>query len=200
MAESHLLRLNLSMRKLLSAVAALVLCAPIAFAQPTTPDVGAKAPAFTLKTFEGQPVSLAAVNQSGPVVLVLLRGYPGYQCPFCVRQVHDFNESAARFAALHAQILLVYPGPPADLDAHAKEFLSKQDTLAPNVHLVLDPDYSMTNLYGLRWDAPRETAYPSTFLLNPHGVIVFRKISRGHGDRTTAADTLAELSKAAAQH
>ncbi len=88
---------------------------------------------------------------------------------------------------------LVYPGPPADLDQHAKEFLAKEAELPKNVQLVTDPEYKMTNEYGLRWDAPHETAYPSTFLLDRHRKILFEKISRSHGDRTTAEEVLAQI-------
>jgi hypothetical protein len=59
---------------------------------------------------------------------------------------------------------------------------------------VTDPDYTATNLYGIRWNAPQETAYPSTFVLDKHGVIVFEKISHSHGDRLSAQDALAHLS------
>jgi peroxiredoxin len=127
------------------------------------------------------------------LVLVLLRGYPGYQCPYCVRQVHDFVEHASDFAAKNTRVLLVYPGPPADLDQHAKEFLEKQADLPANVVLVTDPDYRVTNRYGLRWDAPHETAYPSTFLLDKKGFVVYEKISHGHGDRLSAQDALDHL-------
>jgi hypothetical protein len=85
--------------------------------------------------------------------------YPGYQCPYCVRQIHDFVENADKFASSGTQVLLVYPGPPAELDRRAKEFLSKENSLPANVILVTDPDYKFTNQYGLRWDAPNETAY-----------------------------------------
>ena len=87
-----------------------------------------------------------------------------------------------------------YPGPADDLKAHATEFKSSKGREWPKEFLyVLDPAYSMINAYGLRWDAPRETAYPSTFVLERGRVIHFAKISRSHGDRTTAADVLAEL-------
>jgi len=33
-----------------------------------------------------------------------------------------------------------YPGPPAELDQRAREFLSKQNPLPANLHLVIDPD------------------------------------------------------------
>jgi peroxiredoxin len=165
-----------------------------------TPDVGHKAPGFTLATPDGRPVTLSELTTKGPVVLVVLRGFPGYQCPFCVRQVHDFIENADKFAALGTQVLLVYPGPPAELDQKAKEFLTKQNPLPPGISLVIDPDYKFTNQYGLRWDAPHETAYPTTFLIDRHDTIFFRKISKEHGDRTTASEILAELQHAASSH
>jgi len=159
----------------------------------TMPGIGQKAPAFSLSTPAGQVVELGSLTRKGPVVLVVLRGYPGYQCPYCVRQVHDFVENADKFASSGAQVLLVYPGPPAELDQRGKEFLSKENPLPANVTLVIDSDYKFTNLYGLRWDAPNETAYPSTFLIDREDIIFYRKVSQGHGDRTTASDVLTEL-------
>jgi len=164
-----------------------------AMATAQTPAVGAKAPDFTLQTPTGTSVALATERAKGTTVLVLLRGFPGYQCPYCVKQVHDFVEHSADFAARKANVVLVYPGPPADLDQHAKEFLAMQADLPPNIKLVIDPDYKMTNLYGLRWDAPHETAYPSTFILDARGTVLFEKISHSHGDRTSANDILAQL-------
>lgn len=128
-------------------------------------------------------------------MLIVLRGYPGYQCPYCQRQAHDFIQNGDKFAQAGAQVLLVYPGPPAELSQRANEFLAGQK-LPANVHLVIDPDYAFTNLYDLRWNAPKETAYPSTFLLDENGKIFFAKTSHSHGDRTTAADILSELAKA----
>ena len=165
----------------------------VGIAAAQTPAVGAKAPDFTLQSPTGVSVNLAKERAKGTTVLVLLRGFPGYQCPYCVKQVHDFVEHSADFASRKTNVLLVYPGPPADLDQRAKEFLAKQADLPPNIKLVVDPDYKMTNLYGLRWEAPHETAYPSTFILNASGTILFEKISHSHGDRTSADDILAQL-------
>ena len=172
---------------------AFLLLQPQSFA--ATPAVGEKAADFTLKTSEGQPVSLSDLTANSRVVLIVLRGYPGYQCPFCVRQVHDVIEHAAEFQAAKAEVLLVYPGPPAELNQHAKEFLAEQNPLPAGVHLVIDPEYSFTNLYGLRWGAPHETAHPSTFIIDGNKTVVFRKVSDGHGDRTNSAAILTELKK-----
>jgi thioredoxin-dependent peroxiredoxin len=179
-----------------TATAVFILLATLLFGAPAfaaTPAVGAKAPDFTLLTPTGKAVRMSKDQHGHPLVLVVLRGFPGYQCPYCVRQAHDFIDHASDFAAKNTRVLLVYPGPPASLDQHAKEFLEKQANLPPNIVLVTDPDYAVTNRYGLRWDAPRETAYPSTFILNKKGRIVFEKISHSHGDRLLAQDALDHL-------
>jgi peroxiredoxin len=184
--------------RILTLLAAVVLLPLATFAQnpdAQTPNVGAKAPDFTLSTPEGQPVQLSHLTAHGTVVLIVLRGFPGYQCPYCQKQAHDFQLNASRFATAGATLLLVYPGPPDTLDQHAKEFLAKSGDLPANFHLVIDPAYNVTNQYHLRWDAPKETAYPSTFIIDRTGTILARKISHSHGDRTTADDILAQLPK-----
>jgi thioredoxin-dependent peroxiredoxin len=183
-------RVNRTVQFFLGAIVALSIGVP-AFAG--TPAVGAKAPDFTLSTPSGKAFRMSRVQRGHDLVLVVLRGFPGYQCPYCMKQVHDFVEHASGFAAKNTTVLLVYPGPPADLDQHAKDFLAKQPELPSNVVLVTDPDYAVTNLYGLRWDAPNETAYPSTFILDKKGRIVFEKISHTHGDRMSAQDALDHL-------
>ena len=62
-----------------------------------------------------------------------------------------------------------------------------------NFELLLDPGYEFTNLYSLRWDAPHETAYPSTLLIDRHGVVFFSKTVKEHGGRTKATEILDAL-------
>lgn len=158
------------------------------------PKVGDKAPDFTLKTLDDQTVRLSDLAATGKVVLVVLRGWPGYQCPLCTRQVQDYIASASGFASAKARVVMVYPGPTDDLKAHATEFLKNKQWPKEFIYLT-DPAYSMVSAYGLRWDASGETAYPSTFVLDRKGVVRFAKISRSHGDRTKAADILEALKR-----
>ena len=163
------------------------------------PAAGDKAPDFALPALGGATVSLGGLSVKGPVVLVVLRGWPGYQCPICDRQVHDYIAATDQFAEAGAQLVFVYPGPAEDLKAHAEEFKTWKGREWPAAyHFLLDPDYRFTHAYGLRWDAPNETAYPSTFILDRSGTVRFAKVSRMHGDRTKPMDVLNELKKLAA--
>ena len=158
------------------------------------PAVGGAAPNFELSALGGEKVQLAALTKHGPVVLVVLRGYPGYQCPACTVQVGEFLSRARQFAADKASVVFVYPGQAQGLTDRAKEFVRGQ-TLPENIYLVVDPDYAFTSEYGLRWNDPGETAYPSTFVIDATGKVRFAQISRTHKDRAKAATVLAELKK-----
>lgn len=161
----------------------------------SSPAVGDTAPDFTLRSLAGGAVTLSDVASDGPVALVVLRGFPGYQCPVCSRQVHEFIENADGFKQAGARVLFVYPGPSDDLQSRAEEFV--EDKTFPNhFTMLIDPDYEFTNLYDLRWNAERETAYPSTFLMGSDLKIFFTKISDSHGGRTAAADMIERLQEA----
>lgn len=156
---------------------------------------GEPAKDFRLPAVAGQhsgEVQFSQVNASGPVVIVLLRGYPGSQCPACTAQVADLVKHADQFAAQKAQVLLIYPGAKSLLGQRADEFL--QGTRLPKpLTFLLDPDLKFTKAYGLRWDAPNETSYPSTIIVDKQGKIAYLKISETHRGRSTAKEILAEL-------
>lgn len=153
------------------------------------PKVGSVAPDFELQTPEGNSIKLSQTIQSGPTAIVVLRGYPGYQCGICTRQVGSLISKAKAFAEKETSVLLVYPGPANNLGSKANEF-TEGISLPGNFELVIDPDYQFTNQYSLRWDAPRETAYPSTFVVGQDGVIDYAEISKGHGGRSNVQEVL----------
>jgi peroxiredoxin len=174
-----------------------MLLSAVAWAQESAeesapPKVGEEAKNFKLLGLDEKPVELVKLAEEGPVVVVVLRGYPGYQCPICTKQVASYVQRAKDFVELKARVVLIYPGPADELRERALEFLEGAKLPEPFV-MVTDPDYRFTTLYGLRWEAPRETAYPSTFVLDAERKVKFRKISKSHGDRAEVDDVLATL-------
>jgi peroxiredoxin len=158
-----------------------------------TPGVGQRAPDFTLSTPAGEQVSLSALTGKGSVVLVVLRGYPGYQCPFSQQQFLSYQQAAANFAAVGAEVIIVYPGTAGkDLASDANQ-MTGTAPLPANVHVVLDPNYLFTNQYGLRWEAPHQTAYPSTFLVSKNGTVIFAHTGHTSSDQTPTTDALAVI-------
>ncbi len=149
------------------------------------PAVGDMAADFELNSLGDEKVTLAKLVEAGPVVLVVLRGYPGYQCPLCTKQFGEFLNLAEEFKKHHASVVFVYPGPSEKLQQRAEEFVKGKD-YPDNFQILLDPDYRFTNAYGLRWNANAETAYPSTFVIDSKQKILFELVSKTHGGRAKA--------------
>lgn len=155
-------------------------------------SVGDKAREFALTSLQGGTVRLSDELRGGPVVLVLLRGWPGYQCPFCTRQFADYLGHATDLEKTGARVVFVYPGPTDGLKEHADAFTDSREMPA-SFTFLLDPNYAFTDAYGLRWDARGETAYPSTFILDTTGTVKFARTSKNHGDRVPVVDVLKAL-------
>ena len=164
-----------------------------AFSQPhASVKTGDKIIDFNAQLIDGSEVPLKKLYDKSPLVLIVLRGWPEYQCPVCTRQVGEFVEAAEQFKKYGARILMIYPGPSEVLQEKAEEF-TEDFTFPEGFYFALDPNYSMVNKYGLRWDAPKETAYPSTFVIDEAGKVLFAKVSSSHGGRADVDEVVTSL-------
>jgi peroxiredoxin len=160
-----------------------------AAAGQSRPAIGDRARDFELKRLDGKAIRLSALTKDGPIVVLMLRGWVGYQCPICTRQVGEFLSRASDFQAAGASVVIVYPGAADLVQRKAEDFVTGK-TLPGNFQFVIDPDLTVVNLYGVRWDAPGQNAYPSTFVFDRRGVVRFVKVSQSTGDRSSAAEVL----------
>ncbi len=100
-------------------------------------EVGAKAPAFTLKNAEGKSVKLSDFKGK-PVVLYF---YPKDDTPGCTKEACGFRDASAALQKLGAVVLGVSPD---DVASHAK-FRDKYDLSFP---LLADVDHELADKYG----------------------------------------------------
>jgi peroxiredoxin len=108
--------------------------------------------------------------------------------------VADFSSKADAFKKAGARVVFVYPGPSDKLNERAAEFV-KGKQFPDHYSFLLDPDFTFTQAYGLRWDARNETAYPSTFILDMNRKVTFANVSLTHGGRVKADEALKGLDK-----
>ncbi len=124
------------------------------------PAVGEKAVDFDLPIV-GQDGYIELKNEyaKGPVVVVVLRGYPGYQCPLCSQQFGSLINRAQALAKETHRVIMVYPGQPTKLERHAEQFIGSRAVREPLV-LVRDPAMQMVESWGLRWDCAARIGIP----------------------------------------
>lgn len=188
---SHFKKISLCV----ACAAGLLLSVPAATAlQAGQPEVGKKMADFELSDLNDKSHKMSTILESNRVVLLVLRGFPGYQCPLCTRQVGSFLSAADQFAEQNTTVVMVYPGASDSIDKHAKEFIQGMN-FPKNYVFLLDPDYKFLNANGLRWEGKNETSYPTTLIIDQKQMVQFAKISKSHGGRTKPKQILAELKK-----
>lgn len=176
-----------------------ILASGVAIAEDPPPpkqlEVGERALDFELPVVgRDEYLSLRDENKDGPVVVVVLRGYPGYQCPLCTQQLSSLRNRAAALAKVARRVIVVYPGEGTLLQRHSEQFIGSRSMPDPLV-IVRDQDMKMVTEWGLRWDVPRETAYPATYVIDRNGRVRWLKVSDNHAGRASVEEMLHELRK-----
>lgn len=150
-------------------------------ATPALPAVGQTAPAFTLPSQDGTPISLKSFHGKWVVVYF----YPRDMTTGCTIEAHKFQDSLPQFEAKHAVVL----GVSVDSTAMHQQFCTK-DSLT--FRLLSDTDHSVVSAYGsLGGHNGMFMANRNTFLINPKGKIV--KVWTKVNPATSASDVLAVL-------
>jgi thioredoxin-dependent peroxiredoxin len=147
-------------------------------------EVGAKAPAFTLKDQEGRPHGLK--DYAGrPLVLYF---YPKDDTPGCTKEACAFRDNLPAFSTERAAVLGV-----SILDVASKAKFAGKHRL--NFPLLADADHTVAEAYGA-WK--KKTLYGktrmgivrTTYLIGPNGRVARRwdnvKVD-GHAEEVLAA-------------
>jgi peroxiredoxin Q/BCP len=130
---------------------------------------GAKAPAFTLPSQDGTPVSLSDYRGKW----VVLYFYPKDNSTGCTIQAHEYQSDLPKFEEHHAVVL----GVSLDTAESHKSFCT-QDGLT--FKLLADPDRQAATAYGVPLMTFKDMKFDErdTFLISPKGTIaqVWRKV------------------------
>lgn len=144
-------------------VAALALALPGFVFAADMPPVGAAAPAFTLPSQDGSPVSLD--NFKGKWVVLYF--YPKDQTSGCSLEAHNFQHDLSKYQALNAVVL----GVSLDtVDSH-RQWCTKDSF---TFKMLADPDHKVVDEYGVPLMSHAGANYASrdTFLISPDGKIM----------------------------
>jgi peroxiredoxin Q/BCP len=130
-------------------------------AAPAMPAAGQIAPAFTLPSQDGTPISLKSFHGKW----VVLYFYPRDMTSGCTVEAHKFQDALPQFAAKHAVIL----GVSVDSKEMHQQFCTK-DSLT--FRLLSDTDHKVVSAYGsLASYNGVSIANRNTFLIDPKGKI-----------------------------
>jgi peroxiredoxin len=141
-------------------------------------DAGNIAPAFKLRSLEGQEYELRSILKSGPVVVAFFK----ISCPVCQFTMPYVQRLADRYAGDGVTFVAISQDDARETKGFNKEYGVKFPTL-------LDTQgYPVSNAYGL-------TSVPTIFLIAPDGKVLVSEMGFNKGDLETIADELAARRK-----
>jgi peroxiredoxin Q/BCP len=164
---------------LLLLFAAALLAAPSCLRAGGYPAVGTVAPAFTLPSQDGTPVSLADFRGHW----VVLYFYPKDFTSGCTLEAHNFQRDLAQYEQRNAVIVGISVDSP---DSHHK-FCVKEGL---HFKLLADTGHRVSKEYGTLTNVLFTHAARNTFLISPDGRIarVFNDVKpAGHSAQVLAA-------------
>jgi len=108
------------------------------------PDVGERAPDFTLPSTQGE-VTLSKLLAKGAVLLVF---YPGDDTPVCTKQLCNYRDNLASFAELGVQVVALNP----QSEASHEKFATKHALpfpVAADAGAAVCKQYGAAGLFGM---------------------------------------------------
>jgi peroxiredoxin len=125
------------------------------------PQVGEKAPTFSLKDVDGKQVNLADMVGKNPLVLV----FWGTWCPHCVAEVPALKKMQDQYKGKGVNIVSVAVRHPTEkLEVFPKNTAAFVKTNKMNYTVLLDGEYTAANLYHIE-------GVPTLLVLDKEGVI-----------------------------
>ncbi len=154
--------------------------------------VGKPLPMTEVYSTDGKTYDLDSLKGKN-VVLVVLRGFDGEVCPYCVAQTESLCKAGALddFDDRNAELVVVFPGTIAGLETvqRSYESLSKKSRNAYRMR------YANANDVAKEFDLKGEKVIPATFILDSTGTVQFAYVGTSVEDRPTLPLLLKELDR-----
>jgi peroxiredoxin Q/BCP len=150
------------------------------------PNVGDKAPDFSLPASDGNTYSIKQYKGNSNIVLVF---YPGDETPTCTKQLCDYRDGWGQFKKYDATVLGISTN---DMAAH-KSFVNKYDFQFP---LLEDKDLKVCKAYDVMMlGGLIRMTQRAVFIIDKEGVIRYKHVEVLPIFRRTKEELLKKLAE-----
>lgn len=193
------------MKRLFFLCCALIALTTLQAQKPEGLFINSKAPEFKLKDQNDNWVALKDVRKKGPVVLLF---YRGAWCPFCNRQLKDFQDSLFLLKDKGAQVIALTPEKQAGIDST----IQKTGAAFPILH---DEDMKVSKAYEVAFAIDEKTVnrykmsgidllqvnnqktamlpVPAVYIINTEGSVIFRYFDENYRKRVSVNEILRHI-------
>ncbi|MBL9078378.1 MAG: redoxin family protein [Planctomycetes bacterium] len=143
-------------------------------------------PIDVLKAVDGGEVDLRQLRGKKRVLLVVLRGYVGEVCVYCVAQTEALARCKQELEALDLEVLVLYPGAKENEKSFEQAYAMTFGKGAPPYRVFYDPDLAVVRQLGISGDL----AHPTTIVVDEQGIVQYAYVGEHRADRPAAKDLM----------
>lgn len=155
---------------------------------------GKPIPERVFEAADGTTLDLDDLVGKKRVLLVILRGYVGEVCVYCVAQTEALAQCKDDFEALDLEVVVVYPGAEGNEIAFKKAYEQTFGRGGPPYKVYFDSDFELVNKLGIAGDL----AFPTTLITDKQGIVEYAFVGAHRADRPAAKkllDLIEEMKK-----
>ncbi|MCB9879478.1 MAG: redoxin family protein [Planctomycetes bacterium] len=140
---------------------------------------GKPLPFTVMKGVDGNDVDLTTYRGKRRVMIVVLRGFLGEVCIYCVAQTKALAKARAKLEAANVEVLVIYPGARENEESFRRLYEEEFGEGPPPYRVFYDPDLELVTKLGIKGDL----ASPTTLIVDEQGVVQYAYVGEHRADR-----------------
>ncbi|MCR9248626.1 MAG: redoxin family protein [bacterium] len=143
---------------------------------------GKELPQQVFAGIDGQQLDLRTLRDKKRVLMVILRGFVGEVCVYCVAQTEALAQCQKQLDDLDIEVVVVYPGPRENQESFTKAYEMTFGKGAPPYRIYYDEDLAFVDKLGISGDL----AFPTTLVIDRQGKVEYAFVGAHRADRPAA--------------
>ena len=141
-----------------------------------------------LKGVDCKDVNLKDYIGKQRVMVVVLRGFLGEVCMYCVAQTKALAKARSKLEAANVEVLVIYPGARENEESFRQLYEEEFGEGPPPYRVFYDQDLELVTKLGIQGDL----ASPTTIIIDEQGIVQYAYVGEHRADRP-ATNTLIKL-------
>ncbi|MFK7738996.1 MAG: redoxin family protein [Planctomycetota bacterium] len=137
---------------------------------------------------DGGEVDLTSFRGKQQVMVVVLRGFLGEVCCYCVAQTKALARARSKLEKANVKVLVIYPGQKENESSFRRLYEEEFGEGPPPYRVFYDPNLELVTKLGIEGDL----ASPTTLILDKQGIVQYAYVGEHRADRP-ATNKLIEL-------
>jgi len=151
--------------------------------------LGKPLPFDVMKGVDGEDVDLRQYRGKQRVMIVVLRGFLGEVCCYCIAQTKALAKAREKLEKANVEVLVIYPGARENEESFRELYELEFGEGPPPYRVFYDPDLELVTKLGIEGDL----ASPTTLIIDKQGIVQYAYVGEHRADRPATNELIKKI-------